>query len=326
MSERKRRKKWPWALLGAAVAVPALSIVSCSLVSSLTKAVPHDYYDSQETGGEIEEKYAPLGEYQVESAVYKAPEKETVDGKTYERNIKVWHPSDTSSTYPLVIMVNGTGVPYTKYEQVFEHLASWGFVVAGNDYSVTWSVSSSDATLEFVKSNAEVSAWCDLTRIGIGGHSQGGLGAYNAITESEHRAEYKAAFALSATSKKLSMALDWSHNAGEDDEYAYDLSKASAPVLMFAGTGDFDAKEEEGNEGICPLYSLKENFAEIPDGVHAAMARRKDADHGDMLWRSDPYVTAWLRMNLCGDDVSSAFYGEESELSANQYWQDAASK
>lgn len=30
-------------------------------------------------------------------------------------------------------MVNGTGVYASKYPAVFEHLASWGFIVVGNE-------------------------------------------------------------------------------------------------------------------------------------------------------------------------------------------------
>lgn len=37
----------------------------------------------------------------------------------------------TDNTYPLVVMVNGTGVAASKYKPVFGHLASWGFMVAG---------------------------------------------------------------------------------------------------------------------------------------------------------------------------------------------------
>lgn len=36
-------------------------------------------------------------------------------------------------TYPLVNMPNGTGVKSSRYEAVFEHLASWGFIVVGNE-------------------------------------------------------------------------------------------------------------------------------------------------------------------------------------------------
>ncbi|MCR5228572.1 MAG: hypothetical protein K6D03_00430 [Solobacterium sp.] len=35
--------------------------------------------------------------------------------------------------YPAVIFVNGTGIRGSKYKALFKHLASWGFIVAGNE-------------------------------------------------------------------------------------------------------------------------------------------------------------------------------------------------
>jgi hypothetical protein len=53
------------------------------------------------------------------------------------KNIKVYYPNEMilypGKKYPLVIMVNGTGVEYPKYEATFKHLSSWGIIVAGND-------------------------------------------------------------------------------------------------------------------------------------------------------------------------------------------------
>ena len=51
-------------------------------------------------------------------------------------------------TYPVVVMANGTGVPYRKYEEIFEHLASWGFAVIGNDDMESWNGYSSSKSLE----------------------------------------------------------------------------------------------------------------------------------------------------------------------------------
>ena len=96
---------------------------------------------------------------------------------------------------------------------------------------------------------------------------------------------------------------------------------------MFAGTGDWDAGTAENPEGICPLYSLRENFDSLPSGTAAVIARRADCDHGDMLWRGDPYVTAWLRYWLYGDEYAGqAFFGGAPELETNAGWQDFASK
>lgn len=42
---------------------------------------------------------------------------------------EIWCPTEmetTDKTYPLVVMVNGTGVVASKYKPMFDHLASWG--------------------------------------------------------------------------------------------------------------------------------------------------------------------------------------------------------
>ena len=51
--------------------------------------------------------------------------------------------------YPLVLMVNGTGVEYPKYEATFKHLSSWGFIVAGNDDPSTADAISVIGTLKY---------------------------------------------------------------------------------------------------------------------------------------------------------------------------------
>ncbi|MDO4434764.1 MAG: hypothetical protein Q4B82_09345 [Alysiella sp.] len=48
---------------------------------------------------------------------------------------------------PVVVFANGTGMQYYKYKAVFEHLASWGFVVIGNDDKESWSGLSSSQSL-----------------------------------------------------------------------------------------------------------------------------------------------------------------------------------
>ena len=52
--------------------------------------------------------------------------------------------------YPLVLMVNGTGTEYYKYEPILKHLSSWGFIVAGNDDPSTINEDSAIKTLEYI--------------------------------------------------------------------------------------------------------------------------------------------------------------------------------
>ena len=52
--------------------------------------------------------------------------------------------------YPVVVFVNGTGVYASKYPALFEHLASWGFIVIGNEDPSTCTGDSADGTLAYL--------------------------------------------------------------------------------------------------------------------------------------------------------------------------------
>ena len=111
--------------------------------------------------------------------------------------------------YPLVIMVNGTGVEYFKYEATFKHLSSWGFIVAGNDDPSTCQGDSVINTLKYMLNlnNSNTSLFynkIDLAKIGLSGHSQGGCGVFNSISKHGELSKYfKCAFSSSATTKSL---------------------------------------------------------------------------------------------------------------------------
>ena len=286
-------------------------LVIALIYLSKQPAIPKKYYEEQETGGPIEGKYARLGEYEVTSKEYDAGKE-----NNKQRHFKIWYPVEIGE-YPLVVMVNGTEIPYQKYEEIFEHLASWGFVVIGNDYEKSWDGKSASLSLDFALENEEISKMIDINRIAIGGHSQGGEGTFNAVLEQENGNLYKVIFSLSPTNNNLAVALEWGYDLDTDSPYGYDLSKVTIPTLMLAGTGDFDA------ETVIPLEELTNNFETIPSEIPKVAARRKNTEHGDMLWRSDAYVTAWLMYYLYGDEeAGQAFFGENAELSHNEYWQD----
>ena len=74
------------------------------------------------------------------------------------------------------VFANGAGVRYQKYGATFEHLASWGFVVIGNDDANSASAKSSSITLDYIlslNSNEESIFFnkLDTANVGISGHS-----------------------------------------------------------------------------------------------------------------------------------------------------------
>ena len=261
--------------------------------------VPNDYTETVETGGALEAKYLAMEPYEVKQVKAEAPE----DWKEFV----AYYPAqleDSGDQWPAVVFVNGTGVYAAKYPALFRHLASWGFIVLGNEDHGTFSGDSTDATLAWLlEQNGDPDSVfyqkVDTAHMGLSGHSQGGVGVFNAISEQPNGGLYTCAVSLSPTQEDLAAALN----------IPYDPSKTVIPTLVLAGTSN-DVITPEGME---KLYGKL--------GGPKAMALRTDTDHGSMLYSGDGYVTAWLMYWLRGDEeAGKAFWGEAPELAGNPNW------
>ena len=261
--------------------------------------VPNDYTETVETGGALEAKYLAMGPNEVKQVKAEAPE----DWKEFV----AYYPAqleDSGDQWPAVVFVNGTGVYAAKYPALFRHLASWGFIVLGNEDPGTFSGDSTDATLAWLlEQNGDPDSVfyqkVDTAHMGLSGHSQGGVGVFNAISEQPNGGLYTCAVSLSPTQEDLAAALN----------IPYDPSKTVIPTLVLAGTSN-DVITPEGME---KLYGKL--------GGPKAMALRTDTDHGSMLYSGDGYVTAWLMYWLRGDEeAGKAFWGEAPELAGNPNW------
>ena len=286
-------------------------------------SVTADYYTQTQTGGEIEEIYTAMGEYDVDYAEYPAQD-------LLIKQYKIWYPSalagEEGREWPIVVMANGTGVPASRYAPVFRHLASWGFVVIGNEMQNSWSGGASAGALDLLAElNEDPSSLfyhkLDLDNVGSAGHSQGAIGAINAVTAQPNGDSYKALYLASTPSSLYASTLEW----------AYDPALIDVPCFMTAGTGLLDAGEagspevaEEAQEvSISPLWSQEENYSLIPAEVPKLRARRTGADHAEMLPWPDGYMTAWFMYWLQGDQTAGrAFFGPEAEILHNPLWQD----
>ena len=286
-------------------------------------SVTADYYAQTQTGGEIEETYTAMGEYDVDYAEYPAQD-------LLIKQYKIWYPSalagEEGREWPIVVMANGTGVPASRYTPVFRHLASWGFVVIGNEMQNSWCGGATAGAQDLLAElNEDPSSFfyhkLDLDNVGSAGHSQGAIGAINAVTAQPNGDSYKALYLASTPSSLYASTLEW----------AYDPALIDVPCFMTAGTGLLDAGEagspevaEEAQEvSISPLWSQEENYSLIPDSVPKLRARRTGADHAEMLPWPDGYMTAWFMYWLQGDEAAGrAFFGPDAEIVHNPLWQD----
>jgi len=266
------------------------TLAYCSVFPAVSRS-----YNSKTYPCPVEQKYHENGPYQV--TVH------SID------DIHVFVP-DTIHNAPLptVVMVNGTGLKALHYRPVFEHLASWGFVVIGNDDSNAWNgrsaiVSPEKALCQNSMENSPLYQRIDLHRIGVVGHSQGAMGAINAATEDDR---FKVLYAASCPQKSLVKKLGWS----------YSMKTISIPTMLVAGTGWIDRR-------ISPLESLLHLAEELPDTTPMSLGRLNGVEHRFVLHEGDAYMTAWLRCFFADDaDAAAALISDNPEILNNPRWQD----
>ena len=273
------------------------------------------YYTNFKSDAPLEMKYSQLGSF--ETAYTEFPSDNASIGK-----VRVWYPKaleNGEKPWPMIMVVNASGTPAASYEPFFVRLASWGFVVVGNEDGQTGTGETASLTLDFmlnIPDDSVLSGKIDYDSMGIIGYSQGGAGAICAVTNYENGALYKALFTGSAAYPTLAKNMGW----------AYDASQIAIPYFMAAGTGKSD---DSGNDpetsygGVSPLSALIANYDSIADIVPKVRARAVGAEHEQMLMRSDGYMTAWMLYRLTDDEeAGSVFVGADAEILHNANWQD----
>ncbi len=293
-------------IIGIIVLIIIVLIVLFLIGLAIVPTVPNKYISKVETGGIIEEKYLKMGSYAINHTTFKGSELTKLYTIYYPKELEI-----KDKEYPVIFVLNGTGVLPKKCKALFEHLSSWKFIVVGNDDPSTGNGKSSDETMDFIFSLNESKGsifyhQIDLENIGIIGHSQGGAGVFSALSFSKYKDYYKTGVSLSPTHEEVAHAFGWN----------YDLSKINVPIIMFAGTkGDFETKL------VIPLDKMIKMYDKIPSSK--IMARRIGVEHGQMLYSVDGYITAWFMWQLQEDKkVSNAFLGEKSEFLNNKLYTD----
>ena len=128
--------------------------------------------------GALEMEYAADGPEKAEEKIFKTG---NTDPKGVQ-NIHVWYPAsmEEGKKYPLLIISNGMEFSCTSFIAILQHLASWGFIAAGNDALNSGSGETAAKTLEKMLSENEKQGSLfhdriDLDHIGGIGYFQVGI-------------------------------------------------------------------------------------------------------------------------------------------------------
>lgn len=309
---KKKGKHKVLKIIGIVILVLILGIFIKNKIVEISPWLKDDYYKDFKSDSKLEKKYSGIGEYEVSEKVYKA------DGKV--KNIRVWYPTELEKSdklYPLILNVNASNTRARNLGASYKRLASWGFIVVGNDDPQTGNGKSAEKTMDYILNKWELKNKIDKDNMGIIGYSQGGAGALRVVSMLDSGKYFKVVFTGSAAYSSLSKNMGWE----------YDMTKVNIPYFMTGGTGESDDRnvEDTTNEfgGVAPLSSLKENYSKMSDEVFKIRARVSGAEHQDMLHRTDGYMTAWMLYHLQNDEeAGKVFIGDEAEILTNNNWQD----
>ncbi|WP_156812198.1 alpha/beta hydrolase family protein [Alloscardovia criceti] len=307
-NEKRKMKTWKKVVIGLiAVPVALAAVFGAWYLYSDNKAdIKNGYNKEIETGGEIEAKYLLGGNLTVNKTTFK--EENPI------KKVSVFYPEEmenSDKTYPMILVMNGTGGKATKYEPQFEMYASWGFIVVGTQDKGTGTGKTTVKVLNdmLVLNEDEGSLFyhkIDLENIGLTGFSQGGAGVFNVLTKYEEAKYIKTAVPLSPVSEYMTAQVT---------DYTYDSSLVKCPILIMAGTeGEFEM------DTVIPIELLNEQYDKITSPK--AMARRIGMTHDQMMYSAGGYVMAWFRWQLQGDEEAArAFIGDSPELLNNPDYQ-----
>lgn len=226
---------------------------------------------------------------------------------------KIYYPKEillAQDKHPVIIAVNGIHEPAQHYSHVFEHLASWGFIVVGNHDLNSWSGFSTTASLNLLlclndDASSPLFKRVDVDNIGLLGHSEGGVGAINAINNFSLGRYYKTVYTASMPSLLIANFMSWS----------YDVSKIEIPYCMVQGTRALDSVL------ISPHQSSLENYNKIPDKTTKIKARYVNGTHVGMLWKIMSGYTAWFMWHLKNDkNAEKIFATENATILVDKNW------
>ncbi len=263
-------------------------------------SAPKDYTKKVVTGGDIEAKYLETGKYKTKS--YTEDTAKPIDKFLF------YYPEELENSnkkYPVIVVVNGTGVFANKSKYFLRHLASWGFIVLDNYDPGTYNGETANQTLNHLASlnkdkNSIFYNKADLDNVGITGHSQGGVGIFNATQAAGYDNTYKCAVSISPTDEELANKIGMK----------YTSSEITVPVLLLAGT----------ENDVISAGNLEVMYNNL--NVSKAMAVKTGTNHGEMFYCADGYATAWFMWHLQNDsDAGKAFTGSKPELISNKLYQ-----
>ncbi|SFM75019.1 Predicted dienelactone hydrolase [Nocardia asteroides] len=319
---------------GARAALISLAL----LVAAATGVTPAAAAPSYQPAAPLEATYYAPGPWAV--AERTGIDCCTSTGDSYE----IWHPADLGAggvVHPVITWGNGTLAHPREYAYLLAHLASWGFVVIAADRTDTGTgVQILDAVRYLAQQNSDPGSVfhgkIDTTTAGAAGHSQGGLGAINALARGGTAVDTAVTLEMPWSAACASLPTVDSQSACIDP-----TAVTSGSVLLVNGSADgASPSTQQLPPQLIGMQSMQAYYDALPAELPKARAAVVGAQHNDVqgqptctnysctegVHRYLGYVTAWFMDRLRGDpDARAVFLADTGEILHNPHWSDQAS-
>lgn len=270
---------------------------------------------SFEPEGPVERQYAAAGPWAVDTR----PAAACCDSAGFAYDL--WLPQNLGRggvLHPVITWGNGTGAPPSAYASLLSHLASWGFVViasrqpmAGSGRELRDAVAWLQA--ENQRSGSPFFHRLAMDRVGAMGHSQGAMGAMNAMRDSGGRIRSTVAIAVPAQSFCPAMGV------------CTDPARYSAGSLFLVnGSQDLNVSPSTQHAQAAGLQSNLAYYLALPGHLPKAWGTLLGVGHSDVMGQpacsgGDPacitgvwgflgYPTAWMMDQLQGNATAHAVF------------------
>lgn len=309
----------------------ALQILTVVVAVAVAAAVAATSYaaDPYHAAGPVEARYLETGPWQVTERHRFGCCDST--GAAYD----IWYPTDLGEhgpRHPIVTWGNGTAAEPRQYAYLLRHLASWGFVVIATENRRTGSgIDIAGAARYLVDRAADPGSIfhdrLDTSAIGAMGHSQGAIGALNAMIDSGGLIRTAVPIEL-PTQSFCSTALSCTDTR----------RLSSGSVLFVNGSDDALISPSQARWSLPGLQSNQDYYAATPPSVTKAWGTLVGPNHNDVQGQPDcdrasapctdgvygylGYPTAWLAARLWGcPGAAAAFEPGTGEFYApNPHW------
>lgn len=210
-----------------------------------------------------------------------------------EGGYTIVYPAQLTGNHPIITFGNGTGAPTFTYMPLFNHLASWGFVVIDSNGVMTQNGEQLVDGIDYLIEQNETAqsmfyGKLDTDHIGTSGHSQGGGGAINA-----------------ARDPRVTCSVPIAPSPGQ-------IRQVEGPVFLVAGQADTMVSAALVRSTSYAMANGPTVFG-IVDGMgHMGFAGNAGDARG--------YITAWFMFYLQGDEYAGEAFTGPCEICSKSNW------